>query len=124
MNDNLPSKTTMRNSFCQAGDHLGDGTVGHTEPKYIGLEAGLSQGGKWQAAHGFSPGGAVRDYHLVQRDFRIRQSTCQRTAPVAEADDGDTGLHTGWYFKIVRPIGHEGAVWRARQRVRTARKSK
>jgi hypothetical protein len=26
----------------------------------------------------------------------------ERAAPVAESDDRNTAMHTGWYFKIVR----------------------
>ena len=118
MNDNLARKTLPRNSPYQACGNPGNGFVGHTEPKYIGLQPGLIQMGKGQSTIGLARRAPAADDHFAQRDFGIRQSTGQRTAPVAESDEGDAGLHTGWYFKIVRHS--EGVAWRKKYRARTA----
>src|ERR1700688_3848588 len=121
MDDDLSLKPALPNTLNNAASDSLDGGIRNAEPEDIGFELSAIERGQRQST---SPGGTanrrplVGDDDLLQTRAGCIECLCKRAAPVAEPDDGNAALHTGWYFKIVRH--RQGAAWRRKHPARTA----
>src|ERR1700688_5042072 len=116
MDDDLSLKPALPNTLNNAASDSLDGGIRNAEPEDIGFELSAIERGQRQST---SPGGTanrrplVGDDDLLQTRAGCIECLCKRAAPVAEPDDGNAALHTGWYFKIVPAQTRSGMAKKA-----------